>query len=383
MKKLAIVSTHPIQYYAPVFKLLAKRLPLKVFYTGGVELVNQYDQGFKKKITWDIDLMDGYDYDFLENTAKIPGSHHYSGIVNPSGIDQISNFKPDAILIYGWSYKSHLKIIRYFSGKLPIYFRGDSTLLDEKFSVKQVLKKILLSWIYKHVDFAFYVGSANKDYFKKYGMQEHQLIFAPHAIDNDRFKEDKSTEKLALRKKLNINEEEILLVFAGKLEAKKNPMLLLEVFLALRLPHVHLLFVGNGELENELKDISHRLSTTKKVHFMDFQNQTQMPVIYQSCDLFCLPSKGPGETWGLAINEAMASGRAILVSDKVGCAQDLITDQTGRIFKSDERADLIQKLIDLTLNKSTLQELGKNASEEIQKWNFENQVNSIANHVNR
>lgn len=379
--KLAIITTHPIQYYAPVFRMLASSINVKIFYTKGL-VAQQYDQGFQKNITWDIPLTEGYEHEFLENIAPDKGSHHFKGIINPNAINQIKIFNPDAILIYGWANKSHLNIIRHFKHKIPVYFRGDSTLLDQQPGFKNIIRCIFLRWIYKHIDVAFYVGSANKAYFKKYGLKEKQLVFAPHAIDNNRFAISRAHEVTILRKKLNINEEDILILFAGKLEQKKNPELLLEAFTALNSNKIHLLFVGNGQLEEGLK-FRVENEKLKNIHFMDFQNQTQMPVVYQACDLFCLPSKGPGETWGLAVNEAMACGKAVLVSDKVGCAADLVTKDIGAIFKSGDLADLSQKLIALTNDKSTLKKMGENSLKHISNWSFEQQIKAIITYVNR
>lgn len=382
MIRLAIISTHPIQYYAPVFKLLSEKIELKVFYTNGNQSVDKFDEGFKRKISWDLPLLEGYNYEFLKNTSKNSGTHHFKGIINPDGIDCIKKFQPDAILVYGWSNQSHLKILKHFHNKLPVYFRGDSTLIDQSIGFKKIIKKIFLTWVYKHIDIAFYVGKANKAYYKYYGLSDKQLIFANHAIDNERFGENRNIEALAIRNKLNINEDEVLTLFAGKLENKKNPELLLQAFIELNLPKVHLLFVGNGELEATLKLSVERLKL-KNVHFVDFQNQTQIPPIYQACDLFCLPSQGPGETWGLAVNEAMAAGKAILISDKVGCGEDLINSENGMIFTSNDINDLKQKLITLTSNKSLLTKMGENSLELIQNWSFEQQVNAIVSYVNR
>lgn len=379
-KKLAIITTHPIQYYAPVFQLLAKKMNIKVFYTGGNSALEKYDIGFKQKIVWDIDLLSGYEYEFLENTAKDKGSHHFNGIVNPNAIEKVQDFQPDAILVYGWAYRSHLKIIRHFKNKVPIYFRGDSTILNQKSSFKNILKSIFLTWLYQHVDIAFYVGIANKAYFKKYGLKEDQLVFAPHAIDNKRFAESRDKEALKIRANFSIKDEDILILFAGKLEDVKNPLLLLSAYKNLGKDGVHLAFVGNGILEENLKTTV-KQSEIKNVHFMDFQNQTQMPAIYQASDLFCLPSKS--ETWGLAINEAMACGKAILASDKVGCAEDLVDFQNGAIFQSGNLADLTQKLIALTNDQSTLKKMGENSLELIQNWSFEQQINAITSYVNR
>jgi glycosyltransferase involved in cell wall biosynthesis len=241
-------------------------------------------------------------------------------------------------------------------------------LLDDKPSIKLFLKKLWLKWIYGHVDHAFYTGTNNKAYFNKYGLNDSKLSFAPHAIDNERFATDRTTEVVQLRNRLGIAEHNILLLFAGKLESKKAPLLLLNAFLQLNNPQVHLLFVGDGGLQDAL----HKSAVKHpNVHFLSFQNQSYMPVIYQACNLFCLPSKGPGETWGLCINEAMAAQKAIIASDKCGCAIDLVTNENGMIFKSGDEKLLESAIKNLTSNPQLLSELGKRSGQLIKNWRFE------------
>lgn len=382
--RLAIITTHPIQYYAPIFKLLTQhqKLEIKIFYTLGEANLNQFDPGFGKKIDWNIPLLDGYNFQFEKNTAKKPGSHGFWGIKNPDLIKNIKNWKADALLVFGWAYLSHLQVLLYFKNKIPIFLRGDSTLLDKKNSVKNSIKSFLLRLIYNCVDHAFYVGTNNKAYFKYYGLKEKQLSFAPHAIDNERFGNDQSVEAAKIRNQFGIKKDEILILFAGKLEVKKNPELLLKAFESLNQQNTHLVFVGNGPLEKELKTQKTLLKTASRIHFLDFQNQLQMPVIYQSCDLFCLPSCGPGETWGLAVNEAMACRKAILVSDQVGCAADLIFDgKNGAIFQSENKTDFVQKLLLLCHKKTVLKKYGQTSAEIIKSWNFESVVNAMENEI--
>ena len=379
MKKLAIITTHPIQYYAPVFKLLCQRqkLDIKVFYTWGEDAANKYDPGFDKNIEWDIPLLDGYPYEWIKNTAPDPGTHHFRGIINLCLINQVNLWKPDAILVYGWGFQSHLKALRYFKNKVPVFFRGDSTLLDEKKGMKSLLRSIILKLVYRYVDHAFYVGKNNKAYFLKYGLKDDQLSLAPHAVDNERFSADKHEEALHLREQLGLSNDEVLILFAGKLEEKKSPLLLLQAVINLNDPKVHLLYVGNGALEGDLKLIA---KGNNRIHFLDFQNQLQMPVMYQACDLFCLPSEGPNETWGLAVNEAMACKKAILTSDKVGCAIDLVENgQNGNIFKAGDIKDLFEKLQQLTANKAQLTQLGQQSGLLINDWNFLHIAEAIEN----
>ncbi|MGI4805116.1 MAG: glycosyltransferase family 4 protein [Janthinobacterium lividum] len=376
--RLAIITSHPIQYYAPVFKLLNqhKKLDVKVFYTLGESGKNQYDPGFDQKISWDIPLLDGYDYQFQKNTSKNPGSNHFWGIINPDLIKEIKFWKADAILVYGWAYHAHLKAMWYFKNKIPVYFRGDSTLLNRKSSLKNSIKNLLLTLVYRHTDHAFYVGKNSKAYFEKFGLKNNQLTFAPHTIDNDRFAKDYTTEASALRQKIGVKSAEILILFAGKLEPVKNPELLLNAFEKLNQANTHLLFAGNGPLEKQLKAKKELLKTASQIHFIDFQNQSAMPGIYQACDLFCLPSKS--ETWGLAVNEAMACWKAVLVSDQVGCAADLVFEEkNGAIFQSRNEQDLVQKLQKLTQHKTLLAQFGASSFNIIQSWNFAVSVEAI------
>ena len=382
LKKLAVVVTHPIQYYVPVFQQLAQYCNLRVFYTWGEDgAKTKYDPDFRKSIDWDLPLLEGYEYEFLINMSKKQGSHNYSGINNPNLVSSIEKFSPDFILIYGWAYQSHLSAIRYFKGKTPIWFRGDSHLMNSKPFWKKMVQKVLLTWVYHHIDQAFYVGKANKAYFKSFGLKEHQLTFAPHAIDNDRFGTNRSNEAQILRNELGIADNEILILFAGKLARKKSPEQLLLAFLELRMDHAHLLFVGNGELEESLKlkveSLKFKAESLKvNIHFMDFQNQSFMPVVYQACDLYCLSSQS--ETWGLAVNEAMACGKAILVSDKVGCAFDLVKPrENGNIYKSGDLSDFTSKLFNLVRDKTRLLEMGLQSKRIIKDWDFDTQIQQI------
>lgn len=379
MKKLAIVSSHPIQYNAPLFKLLADRgkIDIKVIYTWGESVLkDKYDPGFGKVIQWDIPLLNGYNYQFVKNTSPKAGSHHFSGITNPSLNREIEQWGADAVLVFGWSFKSHLKCIRYFHNKMPVFFRGDSTLLDKKKSgIKSVFKNLFLKWVYGHVDMALYAGQNNKAYFKAYGLKDHQLVFAPHAIENQRFEKSISTD---FRKQLGISDNETVFLFAGKLESKKNPELLIQAFKLINKirKDCHLVIVGDGILKDKLVELSKSSNNNSpdqriNIFFLPFQNQSLMPDVYKMADVFVLPSQGPGETWGLSVNEAMASGRAVLVSNQCGCMSDLVEeDKTGYSFESGNLNDLVAKM-KLLLDKALTQKMGLNAKVFIKDWSFE------------
>ena len=391
---------------------------VKVFYTWGQAQGKVIDKDFGIEREWDIDLISGYDHVFVKNTSTAPGSHHYKGIINPFLITEVAAFQPEKIIVYGWKFKSHLQLMRHFKGKIPLYFRGDSTLLDDaaSFSIKKSLRRLLLQWVYRHVDFALSPGTASDAYFLNAGLSAYQIIRAPHAVDNARFSGietpymhssyDESAQNW--RKEISISEDTKVFLFAGKFEPKKNPLLLVKAFARLhqQYPNTHLIMVGSGILEESLKQYSSTLlptagrlnlsqppSTSLNLHqkpstpstpstslnlsqplstsitFLPFQNQSIMPLVYRLGDVFVLPSKGPGETWGLAINEAMACGRPVIASDKCGASADMVKDnENGFVFKAGDENDLYNCMEKMVLADTS--SMGAKALETVQRFSY-------------
>ena len=377
MKRLAIITTHPIQYNAPWFRLLVQRgkIDIMVFYTWSQSAAGaKYDPGFGKMIDWDIPLLEGYPYRFVENTATAPGTRTHMGIVNPTLINEIEQYKPDAVLVSGWNFKSHLACMRHFHKKIPVLFRGDSTLIDQEGMLRGIMKRIVLRSIFRNIDKALYVGSANRRYFKRYGLKDKQLVYTPHAIDNNRFASKHETA-LDLRGMFAIPPGDIIYLFAGKFEEKKDPLLLLDAFTRMNNKHTHLVFAGNGKLESDLKA---KAAGHSRVHFMDFQNQSAMPALYQQADIFVLPSKGPGETWGLAVNEAMAAGLPVIVSQACGCAEDLVLEgENGFSFPPGNGKLLQERMTYMATKREELSRMGKRSREIIAGFTFEKIASSI------
>jgi glycosyltransferase involved in cell wall biosynthesis len=378
MKSLAIITSHPIQYNAPLFELLSKRgrISLKVFYTWGQTEQKVEDPAFGHVRSWDIPLLKGYEHTFVKNVSDQPGSHHFKGIVNPTLIREVCEWNPDVILIYGWAFSSHLKTMRHFKGKKKILFRGDSTVLNSTTGIKNTLRKLFLRWVYSHVDAALYVGQNNKQYFLQAGMMEQQLVFAPHAVDNERFK-DEHHEYVRLakfnRSSNNIADDCIVLLYAGKFQEIKNLDALITAFKEVNNQQIRLVLVGNGPDENKLRE---RAEGDTRIVFLGFKNQSEMPWVYRMADIYVLPSRS--ETWGLSVNEAMASSRGALISRQCGCAVDLVEEGvTGYLFDYNNTQELIQKLSVVASDKEALRKIGAAAAEKIKDWNFENIAKAI------
>ncbi len=105
-----------------------------------------------------------------------------------------------------------------------------------------------------------------------------------------------------------------------------------------------------------------------------------MPVVYQLCDVFVLPSTGPRESWGLGINEAMASGKPVIASSNCGSATDLIKDgENGYIFKSGDVQDLVLKMQLIFDNKKDIDKLGQSSLLKINDFTFQQFIMAIEN----
>jgi glycosyltransferase involved in cell wall biosynthesis len=359
---------------------------LKVFYTWGENSIKpKFDPDFGRVVEWDIPLLTGYQYEFVKNVAKNPGSHHFFGIDNPNLVQDIEAWGADVVWVWGWSFKSHLKVIRHFHGEIPVWFRGDSTLIDEVNSSfwKQRLREVFLSWVYKKVDLAFYVGDNNKKYFLQHGLLVGNLILAPHAIDNGRFSdwnEELESDLTDWKESLGISENDLVVLYVGKLEAKKNPKFMLDLATQLPSEKFKFIIVGDGILSDELKQ---KAKQDERILFLPFHNQTKMPSVYRLGDVLVLPSLGPGETWGLAMNEAMACGIPVFGSSKCGGSIDLIDDSCGLIFDPSDLNAVVNQLNTFADNPDALANLKAGAIQKIQQFRYDKIVDAVIEGVHR
>ena len=363
--KLAIVVSHPIQYYVPLYRRLAARegLKFKVFFTWHAGKSPQHDPGFGREVAWDIPLTEGYEYELVPNISRRPGSDHFWGLRNPQLCTRVQEWKPDAIHITGYAYVSHLHgMWKFHRAGIPVLFRGDSHLLDQPMDCRWQLKKTLLRRVYGWTAACLYVGQNNYDYYVRIGIPKHKLFYCPHSIEVGRFAEphqELEARGKQWRRELGIPDSARVIVYAGKFEARKQPIQLMSAIRAMSDNNVMLVMIGNGSLEEEIFTIARQNPSRFRV--LPFQNQTNMPVAYRLGDIVTLPS-AYGETWGLAMNEALACGRRVLVSDKVGGAPDVVTSPTeGAIFASGDWNDFRTKLNELLRQRADPAELRQRA----------------------
>lgn len=371
MLKLAYVTTHPVQYQAPLFRRIAARddVDLKVFFSWDSGVKPTLDPGFSQTVVWDVPLLDGYAHEFVPNWARRPRTSGFFGLVNPGLVTSLRAFRPDAIVVHGYAhFTEHIAMVAGRLARVPVLLRGESHLLAERPPWLRAAKRVGAAYLRRVLAGAVAIGSLNREYLRHYGFAEDRIFLAPYAVDNDFF-QARAGEAEALaarwREELGIAPDATVVGFAAKLSAVKGCGDLIEAFGRAAIPNSALVIVGDGPLRDELTRAAARFPDAT-IRFKGFVNQSEMPAAYAICDVFALPSRF--EPWGLAINEAMNLARPVIVTDIVGCAPDLVSADNGWVFPVGDVAALTELLREALAGRERLAAMGRASLHRINSW---------------
>jgi glycosyltransferase involved in cell wall biosynthesis len=362
--RLAIVSSHPIQYQAPLFRKLASQVELEVFYAHRATAADQANAGFGVKFDWDIDLLSGYRYSFLRNVSKRPSLNRFTGCDTPDIGTRLARGRFDAVVVMGWHLKSFIQTL--LTAKrlgIPVLARGDSQLQTPRTSLKKRAKAFAYPIFLRAFDASLYVGERSKAYWLHYGFPSARMFFSPHCVDGEWFARRATPEaRGALRERLGLSPHTRVALFAGKLVPFKRPLDLIAAAGQLKREgyDVVTLFAGAGPLEQEVVTAAGATGVTLRM--LGFCNQSEMPAAYAAADVLILPSDGR-ETWGLVANEALACSRPVVISDAVGAAPDLASDgSAGRVYPLGDTAALARALDKILLHSPTCEAIAAKAA---------------------
>ncbi|MGE5361498.1 MAG: glycosyltransferase family 4 protein [Bacteroidales bacterium] len=348
---VAVVTSHPIQYQAPWFRALAQTVDLDVYFCHRQDARDQASAGYDLEFEWDVPLLGGYRHHWLENRSANPSVFAFAGCDTPGIDDVIGSGGFDACIVSGWYLKSYLQAIRACRRHaVKVLVRGDSRLGTQRSAIKSTLKWVPYRVLLNRIDAHLYVGQANKEYLRHYGVADERLFFAPHFVDNDFFARGAERARAdgtaaSIRDRFQIPGDATVALFVGRLIAQKRVTDLLQALMRTRQSgaNIHVLVVGSGPEAGELQALAARLDVP--AHFAGFVNQRQLPAFYAASSAIVMPSE---ETWGLVVNEAMACGLPAIVSSSVGCAPDLLTeDATGYSYPIGDAGALADALLRL------------------------------------
>lgn len=242
--------------------------------------------------------------------------------------------KPTVVAIPGWSSKGSLAVFSWcMDNAVPIVIMSDSTLHDSRRVFwKEAIKKRLLGLCAS----AFVAGSPHVEYTMMLGMQREYILTGYDVVDNDYFMRGAAqAKKNAEQWRLQLGlPDRFFLVIARFLreDVTKSPIKNLNGLIHAYYQYRKLagqdawslVILGDGEIRSELEKIVKDLGIESAVLMPGFKQYSELPLYYGLADAFILPSMK--ETWGLVVNEAMAAGLPILVSENCGCAADLLED---------------------------------------------------------
>ncbi len=370
-KRLAYFVSHPIQYQAPLLKLIAEQsdIELTVFFLSDISIKAHSDKGFGVTVDWGIPLLDGYRYEFLESKCNDQDFHLNNPWVALSSVKSaLASQKWDAIWVHGYNNFALLYVLLVCRIKnIPLLFRGDSTLVCSR---KNRLKTIFIRSLVKQCHALLYVGTDNREYYEAYGATRKQLFSMPYAVDNKYFKAPVIIPKEALCVKAP---EKTVILYASKFIARKNPLLLVEAFNNLddKLKQgAELWLVGDGEQRNELYEAVKKYRLQDSVKLLGFKNQTELPWYFSQCDVFVLPSEK--EPFGLVINEVMNQAKAIITTNEVGAARDLVHHKkNGWVVSANSLTELTQALDEALSDPQQLVKMGQHSLATIDNWDYQ------------
>ena len=372
--RLAYFVTHPIQYQAPLLKQLAAEpgVDLTVFFLSEVSTSAYHDRGFNKIVQWDVPLLEGYRHKFLPSQTR-PGDF---SLTNPKVKlaalrDALNSDTWDAVWVHGYGNLALLYVIWYASRKrIPLLFRGESNLCC---SPRNFRKDLFIRWLVRHSAALLWIGSDNRDYYEFYGAQPGQLFFTPYAVNNDLF------QSCVASSQDSSSPPKTVFLYASKFLARKHAPLLLQAFQeipdSLR-SNAELWYVGDGDDAAVLEHLIEEYDVGAQVKLLGFKNQSEMPQYLSRCDVFVLPSEK--EPFGLIINEAMNLGKAIITTDEVGAARDLVEHGVnGWVVKAADRQALTEALQQAICDRAGLAKMGEVSLAKISGWSYQQDIEGI------
>ena len=285
-------------------------------------------------------------------------------------IEKLNEFEPDVVVIPGWASRQAVTGLAWAkANRVPAVVMSDSQEID---STRSSWSEWLKSRVVGLCSAGLVGGTPHKAYLEKLGMPTECIRKGYDVVDNGYFSEHSELAKsksFALRPKHSLPERYFLA--SNRFIPKKNLRRLLEAYAdyAARSDDAAwgLVMLGDGALKSELMAQVDRLGLSTHVQFPGFKQYDELPIYYALASVFIQASTS--EQWGLVVNEAMASGLPVLVSDRCGCAPDLVKNGVnGWTFDPFDTQQLTELMHSIAHGNTDLLAMGAASREIIQHW---------------
>jgi len=375
--RVAVVNSHPIQYFAPLYADLNRDPALEVtaLYCSDFSLRGGLDPGFARPVTWDVDLLQGYPYVFVGRDNDRGAPSGFWSLTCPRIWSAIRRGQYDAVWLHGYNYAATvLAFAAAKSKRLPVLMRSETHLGLTRPIWRRRARDMVLKVFYRSFDAFLAIGSANRTYYRTLGVPERRIFNMPYAVDNARFiatANAAATRRDEIRRRYGLPLDQPVVLYASKLLRRKHPELVVRAVAALRTAghRVSLFMVGSGEMDQEVRDLAGACDE-RSIVFAGFINQRELPQVYAACDIFALPAEN--EPWGLIVNEVMCAALPVVITDQVGCAGDLVKNGVnGYLVPPGDVRALTNAISRLLVDEGTRKQMGTASRSLISRWSYE------------
>ena len=318
--RLAIVVSHPIQYFTYLYRGLAQRpdIDLRVFFCSRIGLDSYFDREMGQEIRWAGDLTEGYDHVFLPEAPSIRQTG-FRSVDNPSIGSALDDFKPDAVWVHGYSQLTALRTLWWAARHhVPSLMVTDSNAGAPRGWVKKHLRATVLGLLLPRISGFLTCGDRNEAALAELGISHARMFRAPFPIEEPRYEAafaDRDALRGTIRRQLNIAENAFVGITVGKLIERKGADKAMSAIADLnRTQPAHLIICGNGPMMDALK--RQAAATAAPVSFAGFINSDVLPPYYAAADSLIHPASH--EPKGLICSEAAAMGLPQILSSAVG-----------------------------------------------------------------
>lgn len=326
---LALVVTHPIQHFAPLYREVATagEIALRVFFCCDWGVKAYFDALYGREVEWDVPLLEGYEHEFLPIRRR-PRRISFFEVDNPAVGDRLAAFAPDVVLVHGYGCRTMWRAVRWAERRsLPVLLSSDSHGGAPVAAWKRPLKALFVGRFYARLAGALAVGESNREYHRRYGLPDERILPGVLPADGRRLLEsvpDQVAARREVRHDLAIPEGAVVALFCGNLTPWKRPVDFVTAVEAAG-PEVWGLVVGDGPERPRVEAAV--TAGSGRVRLAGFVNQSTIGRYYAAADLLALPSERDAHP--LVVTEALFFGLPIVLSDAVGCIGAGDTAQPG------------------------------------------------------
>lgn len=238
----------------------------------------------------------------------------------------LTEIKPQVVVIPGWAFAEALGALDWcVETNTPVVVMSESTAWDEP---RKSWKESIKGRVVRLCAAGLAGGTSHAAYLEQLGMPRARIFLGYDVVDNGYFAAkagESRTQETEYRKRHGLPGKYFLA--SARFIEKKNLSRLIEAFaryrkLAGESESWDLVLLGDGPLRSSLIDLCASLELDACVHLPGFKQYDELPAYFGLAGAFVHASTT--EQWGLVVNEAMASGLPVLVSNRCGCARDLV-----------------------------------------------------------